>query len=221
MRFNIKEMKKQGIFLGILAGVLAVIILVSSITSNIKTAPTSDETPTSSENGGADNEAVDNTTQNDSHANNTENTNNKDNTDKTETVVHKHNWIRGNTVAPTCKEGGYTINTCSCGESKPTNEKAALGHKFGEWTVKTEPTETADGLKERVCEICKELEQEKIDKLTSDNSGEEEIPDETPEDGEKPEDEKKPENTDDEDKNTDGKDENTDGENDENTPPTV
>ena len=40
MRFNIKDMKKQGIFLGILAAFLAVVILVSYLTSISPAIPT-------------------------------------------------------------------------------------------------------------------------------------------------------------------------------------
>ena len=48
--------------------------------------------------------------------------------------AHEHDYVKGETVAPTCEEGGYTPYTCSCGASYKTDELDALGHSFGEWT---------------------------------------------------------------------------------------
>lgn len=41
----------------------------------------------------------------------------------------------------------------------------ATGHTWGEWTVKTEPTETEEGVSERVCTACGEVETKAIPML--------------------------------------------------------
>ncbi len=195
MRFNIKEMKKQGIFLGILAGFLALIILVSYITSITPAIPTVEETPETSE------------TQNDNKGNKPNKENNSSSTDNKgeNKEEHVHNWVKGSTVAPNCTDGGYTINTCFCGENKTTNEKAALGHKLGEWKTE-EPDENGDVFAVRSCSACDFTEKKKVEDSGEDPDGET-PPTDDPE-GEEPEGEeggeKDPEN---EGGNQDGNDE--------------
>ena len=47
----------------------------------------------------------------------------------TEKVYHTHSYTATKTVAPTCTERGYTLNTCTkCGATQKTNFVAALGH---------------------------------------------------------------------------------------------
>ena len=41
-----------------------------------------------------------------------------------------HSWDDGGVKVPTCTEGGYTIYTCSCGETYITDEVTATGHKY-------------------------------------------------------------------------------------------
>ena len=68
-----------------------------------------------------------------------------------------HDWAYTRTVAPTCTEDGYDVETCSnCGQVQHTNQKPALGHTFenGSCTVcgsgKVQFTATAgtDGVSE-------------------------------------------------------------------------
>lgn len=42
---------------------------------------------------------------------------------------HTHNYTES-VVAPTCTESGYTLHTCSCGDSYIDNETVALGHDY-------------------------------------------------------------------------------------------
>lgn len=66
-------------------------------------------------------------------------------------------------VNPTCTEQGYTINTCeNCGHVLKDDFKEALGHNFSVWEIIKEPTEVANGLKERKCQSCSFVEQEVI-----------------------------------------------------------
>ncbi len=69
---------------------------------------------------------------------------------------HDFIWKEENIVEATCTTDGsydevyYCVN---CGEekSRETIIIDALGHDWGEWVVVNEPTDTEDGLKERVC----------------------------------------------------------------------
>ena len=51
----------------------------------------------------------------------------------TETIPAKgHSWVKGETVAPTENEKGYTIYTCaSCGETKKDDYTDPIGHRHG------------------------------------------------------------------------------------------
>ena len=78
---------------------------------------------------------------------------------------HTHQYSVEKTVKPDCKNKGYSLYKCSCGESYKTNEIAALGHSFSEWKTTKEPTTEAEGLKERPCSRCGEKETKSIEKL--------------------------------------------------------
>lgn len=78
---------------------------------------------------------------------------------------HTHQYSVEKTVKPDCKNKGYTIYKCSCGESYKTNEIAALGHSFSDWKTTKEPTVEAEGVKERTCSRCGEKETKSIEKL--------------------------------------------------------
>lgn len=78
---------------------------------------------------------------------------------------HTHQYSVEKTVKPDCKNKGYSLYKCSCGESYKTNEIAALGHNFGDWKTTKEPTTEAEGVKERTCSRCGEKETKQIEKL--------------------------------------------------------
>ena len=60
------------------------------------------------------------------------------------------------TVPATCLSGGYTQKVCSCGDTIITNETPIGEHKYDEWVVTVEPTETTRGLKQKKCIYCDE-----------------------------------------------------------------
>lgn len=68
-------------------------------------------------------------------------------------------------VKPTCTEGGYSTYTCTCGDSYQDDETPAAGHIWGDWVTTQEPTEEAEGKRERKCEECWETEKGTIAKL--------------------------------------------------------
>ena len=51
-----------------------------------------------------------------------------------------------------------------CSETKKETI-SATGHKYGEWKITKEPTELAEGEKERICETCEHVEKQVIAKL--------------------------------------------------------
>lgn len=77
---------------------------------------------------------------------------------------HTHSYAK-KTVAATCTEEGYTLHTCSCGDSYKDGQTAALGHNYGEWTVTKEATTTAEGSKTRTCSRCGVKETQSIPKI--------------------------------------------------------
>ena len=68
-------------------------------------------------------------------------------------------------VEATCTTAGYTIRTCSCGDSYRDSETAALGHSWGQWITTKKPTQEAEGLKTRSCDRCNASDSQKIDQL--------------------------------------------------------
>ncbi len=70
-----------------------------------------------------------------------------------------------NITPPTCTEAGYTTYTCKCGDSYKADEKPALGHSWGKWSVMQAATEEAPGKEARVCSECDAKEERVIPQL--------------------------------------------------------
>ena len=62
-------------------------------------------------------------------------------------------WHKGETVAPTCESGGYTLYICDQDENltEQRDQTAALGHDWGEGIVTTAATCTTDGERIYTC----------------------------------------------------------------------
>ena len=73
---------------------------------------------------------------------------------------HVHDWV-AKKIEPTCTEVGFSWEECSCGVKQEEAELSELGHDFIE-TGRTEATCTKDGVIEKTCSRCKEVEQEVI-----------------------------------------------------------
>ena len=66
-----------------------------------------------------------------------------------------HNYEKDSVTEPTCTDQGYTTYKCSrCADTKQDDHVAALGHKYGDWTVTREPTCTYQGREQRECSAC-------------------------------------------------------------------
>lgn len=82
------------------------------------------------------------------------------------------------TVAPTCRDMGYTTYTCEhCGESYKSDYVQTTGHKLSDWIIDKKPTTGSEGSKHKECLTCGEkLETATIEKLyltaTTDSKGE-------------------------------------------------
>ena len=73
---------------------------------------------------------------------------------KTVPATGAHSLVKGETVAPDCNNGGYTVYTCSvCGTTVNQDEVAALGHNYT-WVTDTEATCGANGAKHEKCTRC-------------------------------------------------------------------
>ena len=64
----------------------------------------------------------------------------------------------------------FLFSLSSCNDNKSdmvfSVEPPCLDHKFGDWTIITEPTTKAEGLKQRVCQSCGFFENKKFQKNT-------------------------------------------------------
>ena len=77
-------------------------------------------------------------------------------------VECKHEYTQ-TVTEPTCTTGGFTTYTCTkCNYSYIGNDKPALGHKYGNWVVDSDPTPQAPGSKHRSCEHCGDVQNETI-----------------------------------------------------------
>ena len=85
---------------------------------------------------------------------------------------HTHDFselVKGSLKDATCKVDGSKVMRCSCGETETQTIKA-IGHKFGDWKTVEPATVEKEGLKERTCSNCKDIESKKIDKLKEENN---------------------------------------------------
>lgn len=72
--------------------------------------------------------------------------------------AHQHSYTTVVTE-PTCTEEGYTTYTCSCGDSYVSDETAALGHSYGQWTYNGDAeyissSDYKNGTQTRICSVC-------------------------------------------------------------------
>lgn len=65
--------------------------------------------------------------------------------------VHSHSY-KAKVVEPTCEEKGYTVHTCSCGDSYTDGETTALGHDMHEDV--TDPGVGYEGYTFHYCSRC-------------------------------------------------------------------
>ena len=77
--------------------------------------------------------------------------------------AHTHSYTT-TTVLPTCTDKGYTLHTCSCGNTYRDEEVAALGHDWTAWRVIVAATVLQDGTEERNCTRCEKTETRTIPK---------------------------------------------------------
>ncbi len=87
---------------------------------------------------------------------------------------HSHDYIK-DVITPTCTTDGYTIYTCSCGETLKKDYIYATGHMFSEWVIEQEPTYENVGIKRRECNVCGFIEQENIPELNHTHKYTEEV----------------------------------------------
>ena len=87
---------------------------------------------------------------------------------------HTHDFENGTLIKKedaTCLKAGYKVMRCKeCSESKEIEIPKLTTHKYGDWILDQAATETENGLKHRVCSICKHEDEVVIPKGTVDNT---------------------------------------------------
>ena len=79
---------------------------------------------------------------------------------KTVPATGAHSLVKGETIAPTCTEDGYTVYTCSaCGTTVNKDNVTAPGHKF-EWIIDSDATCGVAGKKHEKCNVCGAVQSE-------------------------------------------------------------
>ena len=82
---------------------------------------------------------------------------------------HEHDYVAGETVAPTCTEKGYTVYSCECGENYQDDFVDALGHDYvADEEDSKAPTCTEDGVNATKCSRCGDMQTEPIEALGHD-----------------------------------------------------
>ena len=80
----------------------------------------------------------------------------------------KHTAVTEITKKATCTTAGEKVTKCSvCDKVLSTEEIPAIGHKYSDYVIKKDATETEDGILERTCTVCGETEKVTIPKLES------------------------------------------------------
>ena len=69
------------------------------------------------------------------------------------TLEHQHSYA-AKVVAPTCTEQGYTLHSCTCGDSYKDNYTDATGHKWDGGTMIKVPTYDEPGIIRYNCTKC-------------------------------------------------------------------
>lgn len=106
------------------------------------------------------------------------------------TVFHVHGeLVEVKAKEATCEEDGcvahYTCPVCGAvfadregaKELKPEDVTVkAKGHKWGDWTVVTDATESTDGQRQRTCSVCKKVEKQSIPAKSAPKTGDEANP---------------------------------------------
>ncbi len=77
--------------------------------------------------------------------------------------VHQHSY-QAQTVAATCTERGYTLHTCSCGNSYKDSYTSATGHSYDGGRVTQAASCSAEGVKTYTCTKCGSTKTEGIAK---------------------------------------------------------
>lgn len=84
---------------------------------------------------------------------------------------HEHNFGEWKTITEaTCAIDGTTQRKCSICQQIEEKTITANGHQFSEWIVVSEATAEKDGLLERTCDACGEKDNQKIPKITNNDS---------------------------------------------------
>ncbi|MDE5566538.1 MAG: leucine-rich repeat domain-containing protein, partial [Anaeroplasmataceae bacterium] len=82
---------------------------------------------------------------------------------KNDEHVHEYSIDYVVDVEPSCTKSGSKSRHCfGCDDKIDTMEIPAKGHLFGDWKITKNPTETEEGIKERVCKVCEFIDIERV-----------------------------------------------------------
>lgn len=88
-----------------------------------------------------------------------------------EVIPVEHDFELTEHIIATCTKREKLVAVCKVCKTKITNEKPALGHSYGNWTVTKEANCTEKGSKKHTCTRCGEEETVEIDALGHDYQG--------------------------------------------------
>ncbi len=164
--FNLSKGAFIGICIGAVAIITAIVIAIALPFGGNSAGAETPESGTEQSNKESQNESVSSSSENSLTASQSSSgvSESSSSSSASSSAPHTHKFTE-KVIAPTCKEGGYTLKECACGYSETYNETKALAHTFGDWIVKIQPTEQTKGYRERFCSVCDQMEHEDLEKL--------------------------------------------------------
>ena len=80
-------------------------------------------------------------------------------------ATNEHSYIKKQVIEPTCKDKGYSLYVCDCGDVRKDDYMDEIDHLYESKEILKNPTCTQSGEERLVCSFCNEQKVESIDKI--------------------------------------------------------